>query len=176
MTLRLVAATVALQGWFPALRLGGAGEKRQIWRPPVPFHEELQIVMVPGIGLGLQERSNFRGSARCGSAVNLRLPKNNCRQQQDHPAYRTQLHHLHLRSQRCSRVLSIWVAHFSSGFARNGAGLFAGNLQLERAGTRSGIVKEPTQGAYQLPAATDVWGVPLPADRVRASDRTYMTH
>src|SRR5664279_2633141 len=105
MTLRLVAATVALQGWFPALRLGGAGEKRQIRRAPIPFHEELQVMMVPGIGLGLQERSNCRVSARCGSAVSLRLPKNNCRQQQDHPAYRTQLHHLHLRSQQCSRVL-----------------------------------------------------------------------
>ena len=132
-------------------------------------------MMVPGFGLGLQERSNCRVSARCGSAVNQGLPKNNCRQQQDYPAYQTQLRHLHLRSQQCSRVLSIWIAHFSGGFARNGAGLFPGNLQPERAGTRRGIVWELMQGAYQLPVATDAWGVLLPADHVRASDHTYMT-
>src|ERR1017187_2143685 len=43
MTLRLVAAPVALQSWLRGLRLGGSGEKRQIRRAPIPVHEELQI-------------------------------------------------------------------------------------------------------------------------------------
>src|ERR1035437_9602266 len=38
MTFRLVAATVALQGRFPPLRLGGSGEKCQIGRVPVAVH------------------------------------------------------------------------------------------------------------------------------------------
>src|SRR5689334_17561051 len=59
MSLRLVAFAIAIEGCLPALRGSSTGEERQMRRIPVPGHEALKVVVVPGVRLHREYTLNF---------------------------------------------------------------------------------------------------------------------
>lgn len=64
MPLRLVAFAIAIEGCLPALRGFSTGEERQLRRIPVPGHEALKVVVVPGVGLHREYVLNLAGVLR----------------------------------------------------------------------------------------------------------------